>query len=72
MTLLIFEGVRILALVEAHIDIVSLSSATDGTLLELLALLLLKDLHCLGLVPPPYSSTTKESAMGIRGIKERS
>jgi hypothetical protein len=57
-----FEGVRMFALVEAHRDIVSRSSATDGTLLELLIPpLLLNDLQCLFLFPP-YSSATKESA----------
>jgi hypothetical protein len=56
------DGVRILALVEAHNDIVSRSSATDGTLLELLIPpLLLNDLHYL-LLFPPYSSATKKSA----------
>jgi hypothetical protein len=63
-----FEGVRMLALVEAQRDMVSRSSATDGTLLELLIPpLLLNDLQFLFLFPP-YSSPINESAAFILGI----
>jgi hypothetical protein len=69
-TLLKFEGVRIFALVDAHKDIVSLSSATEGTLLELLAAapvpkitpLLHIDLQFRFLLSL-YSSATSESAI---------
>ncbi len=65
-----------LALVEVHIDIVSLSSATEGILLVLDASLLLNDLQflCLENAPtfPPYSSVTKESPTYNFGIYERS
>ena len=64
-TLLTFEGVRIAALVEVQKEIVSRSSAMEGTELVLDASLLLNDFQFLRLGPPvaaPYSSVTKESA----------
>lgn len=72
-TRLMLEGVRMLALADAHNEIVSRSSATEGTLLELLMPppLLLKDLQFLFLFPP-YSSATSESATCNYGICDRS
>jgi len=64
-TLLTFEGVRIAAFVEVQKEIVSRSSAIEGTELVLDASLLLNDFQFLRFSPPvaaPYSSVTKESA----------
>ena len=65
MTRLTFEGVRIAALVDVHKDMVSLSSATEGTELVLDASLLLIDFQFLRprTAFPPYSSVTRESAI---------
>ena len=65
MTLLTLEGVRIAALVDVQKEMVSLSSATEGTELVLEASLLLIDFQFLRprTAPPPYSSVTRESAM---------
>jgi hypothetical protein len=65
MTLLTLEGVRIAAFVDVQKEMVSLSSATEGTELVLDASLLLIDFQFLrpSTAPPPYSSVTRESAM---------
>jgi len=68
---LTFDGVNTAAFVEVHNEIVSLSSAMEGTLLVLEAFpLLLSDFQFLYTNPPlpPYSSATKESAIYSLGM----